>query len=338
MVPLGHISAGLPLLVRSGTSTAVMLCAALATGERSDVRVSVYLPNWTHGLAWGARPRWPDLVAAAKDLEAGGYDGLWVADQIMQEFDDHEPLEFWDSWSLVAGLASVTERVTLGPLVSSAGFRNPGLLASMASTVAEISVGRAIVALGAGYDEGEHRMFDFPWERKVSRMEEAAAVLADLLHDGRSNRTGEWYSTRNAQIRLPADVPLVIGTYGIGPRMMRITAQYADGWSSWLAFDDNSPEVFKNHAEQLDRACAKLDRDPATIRRIACLSVHLSGQPFSFGPFDLREVAIRGRPAEVAEQLTAFAGIADEVALYTFPLTPEVVERLALVREALPRG
>ena len=129
-------------------------------------------------------------------------------------------------------LSSVTERVTVGPLVTSAGFRNAALVASIVSTVAEISVGRAIVALGAGDDEGEHRMFDFPWERKASRMEEAAAGLADLLHDGRSDRAGEWYSTRNAQIRVPADVPLVIGTYGVGPRMMRITAQYADGWSS----------------------------------------------------------------------------------------------------------
>jgi alkanesulfonate monooxygenase SsuD/methylene tetrahydromethanopterin reductase-like flavin-dependent oxidoreductase (luciferase family) len=302
------------------------------------MRVSVYLPNWTNGLAWGARPRWPELATAAKDVEAAGCDGLWVADQILQEFEEHDPLEFWDSWTLVAGLASVTERVSLGPLVSSAGFRNPGLLASMASTVAEISGGRAVLALGAGYDEGEHRMFGFPWDRKVSRMEEAAAVLSDLLHEGRSNRTGEWYSTADARIGLPAGVPLIIGTYGIGPRMMRITAEYADGWSSWLAFDDNSPAVFEAQSAELDAACEKVGRDPGAIRRIACLSVHLSEEPFHFGPFDLSAVAIHGKTSEVAERLVAFEGIADEVALYTFPLTPEVIDRLAHLREALRQG
>lgn len=302
------------------------------------MRVSVYLPNWTNGLAWGARPRWPELAAAAKDLEAAGLDGLWVADQILQEFEDHDPLEFWDSWTLVAGLASVTERVTLGPLVASAGFRSPGMLASIASTVAEISGGRTVLALGAGYDEGEHRMFGFPWDRKVSRMQEAAAVLSDLLHEGRSSRTGEWYSTEEARIRLPAAVPLIIGTYGTGPRIMRITAEYADAWSSWLAFDDNSPGVFEAQSAELEGACEKVGRDPGTIRRLACLSVQLSKAPFRFGPFDLSAVAIHGETSEVAERVAAFEGMADEVALYTFPLTPEVIDRLADLNDALRRG
>ena len=169
-------------------------------------------------------------------------------------------------------------------------------------------------------------------------MEEAAAVLSDLLHEGRSNRTGEWFSTEAARLRTPAAVPLLIGTYGTGPRMMRITAEYADAWSSWLAFDDNSPGVFEAQSGELEGACERVGRDPGTIRRVACLSVHLSEEPFRFGPFDLSAVAIRGETSEVAEQLAAFENIADEVALYTFPVTPEVIDRLIHLRETLQRG
>jgi alkanesulfonate monooxygenase SsuD/methylene tetrahydromethanopterin reductase-like flavin-dependent oxidoreductase (luciferase family) len=163
-------------------------------------------------------------------------------------------------------------------------------------------------------------------------------VLSDLLHEGRSSRTGEWYSTEEARIRLPAAVPLIIGTYGTGPRMMRITAEYADAWSSWLAFDDNSPGVFESQSAELEGACEKVGRDPGTIRRLACLSVQLSKAPFRFGPFDLSAVAIHGETSEVAERLAAFEGMADEVALYTFPLTPEVIDRLADLNDALRRG
>lgn len=302
------------------------------------MRVSAYLPNWTHGLAWGSRPRWAELAAVARELEAAGFDGLWTADQILQEFENHDPLEFWDSWTIVACLAEVTERMTIGPLVGSAGFRNPSLVASSAATVAEVSDGRLVLGLGAGYDEGEHRMFGLPWDRKVARLEEAAAVLFDLLHGGVSSRSGDWYSTDHARISTPAAVPLLIGTYATGPRMMRITAEYADAWSSWLGFDDNSPEIFAAQAEQLDLACANVGRDPGAIRRIACVSVHLSDEPFRFGPLDLGTIALSGETADLAEQLYRFAGAADEVALYTFPLTQKARDRLADLRAALPRA
>jgi hypothetical protein len=103
------------------------------------LRVSAYLPNWTDGLALGEQPRWAELVEAARSLEEMGIDGIWVADQLLQEFEEHEPLAFWESWTVISALAPLTSEVTLGPLVAGAGVRNPGLLANMAGTLAEIS-------------------------------------------------------------------------------------------------------------------------------------------------------------------------------------------------------
>lgn len=307
--------------------------------ERSEqwpLRVSAYLPNWTNGLAHGRQPRWPELAATAEWLEEIGVDGLWVADQLRQEFDDQPALAFWESWTLIAALATKTSRVTLGPLVSSAGFRNPAVVANMAATIDEISGGRVVVGLGAGYDEREHRAHGFPWERPVARLEEAAAILDDLLHRGQSSREGHWYATHAASLDPPAaSARLVIGTLGGGPRIFRTVARHADGWASWLAFDSNDPAVMAGQIDRLGAAFEEVGRDVATLHRIACVSVRLSDEPFRFGPYDLAEIAIAGEPGAIAERLRAFEPVADEVALYAFPLTPVALDTLAAILAAL---
>jgi alkanesulfonate monooxygenase SsuD/methylene tetrahydromethanopterin reductase-like flavin-dependent oxidoreductase (luciferase family) len=91
------------------------------------VRVSVYLPNWTNGARWGEQPTWPEMAEIARSLDGMGADGIWVADQMRQTFDANEPLDFWEAFTLLGAVAGVTQRATIGPLVASAGFRNPAL-------------------------------------------------------------------------------------------------------------------------------------------------------------------------------------------------------------------
>lgn len=305
--------------------------------RRRALRVSAYLPNWTNGLALGGQPRWAQLVEAARSLEEMGIDGIWVADQLLQEFEEHEPLAFWESWTVISALAPLTSEVTLGPLVASAGFRNPGLLANMAATLAEISSGRVAVGLGAGYDEREHRAFGFPWDAKVTRLAEAAAVLDDLLHGRASSRSGRFYSTDQAQLEPWRSAPLVIGTYTPGPRMLKIVAEHADAWSAWLAFDHNSADVMTSQLSAVQDACAVADRNPESLHRIACVSIQTTSEPFRFGPLDIGAVAFRGTPQAIADELRTFEGVADEVALYTFPLTAFALESLGEILRLLEK-
>jgi alkanesulfonate monooxygenase SsuD/methylene tetrahydromethanopterin reductase-like flavin-dependent oxidoreductase (luciferase family) len=135
----------------------------------------------------GATARWADLLAFARRAEDLGFDSLWVADHLLMRHRGWEaaPVGAWECWSLLAALAAATTRVELGPLVSCANYRNPALLAKLAETVDEVSGGRLILGMGAGWHEPEFRAFGFPFDRRVSRFEEAIRIVAGLLKDGR---------------------------------------------------------------------------------------------------------------------------------------------------------
>lgn len=300
------------------------------------MRVSVYLPNWTNGLAWGELPSWSELVATARRLDEMGVDGIWVADQMRQAFAEHPSMEFWEAFTLLGAIAASTRQAEIGPLVASAGFRNPALMARMAITLHEISGGRAVIGLGAGYDEAEHRAYGFGWEHRIDRFEEAAAIVHDLLSSGASSREGNVYRTAGAVLPLPASrPPLILGTLSTGPRAMRTVAQHADGWAAWLAFEEATPGKAAARMEALSRACQSAGRDPRSVHRIVGLAVRLSDQPMAFGPWDLSAIAVRGTPREIATDLARYRTVADEIAVYAFPLHAGALDTLGAVLEEL---
>ena len=99
----------------------------------------------------------------ARDVEAAGFDSVWTFDHLLvQEDEGAERLGTWEAWTLLAAIAAVTERATLGVLVTCTGFREPGLLAKMAHTVHDISDGRLVLGVGAGWHEPEYRAFGYP--------------------------------------------------------------------------------------------------------------------------------------------------------------------------------
>jgi Luciferase-like monooxygenase len=113
------------------------------------LEVGLFVPNWS-GSVNGQPPRWREIAALARRAEDAGFDSLWVADTILVRPDTDDPMGYWECWSVLAALATVTSRVALGSLVTGAGFRNPVLLANLVNTADEISDGRVILGIGAG--------------------------------------------------------------------------------------------------------------------------------------------------------------------------------------------
>jgi alkanesulfonate monooxygenase SsuD/methylene tetrahydromethanopterin reductase-like flavin-dependent oxidoreductase (luciferase family) len=315
------------------------------------LKVGLLLPHWNAGRE-DTPHRWNDVHAIAERAETIGFDSLWVVDHLLvrlaavnaqygdpvtPELAVAEPMGVWEGWSLLAALATVTRRVELGPLVACTGYRNPALLAKIADTVDEISGGRLILGLGAGDFEDEHHTFGFRWDYRVGRFEEALQIIHPLLREGRVDFAGAYYQTRDCERRPRGPrldgPPFLIGALGTGPRMMGLTARYADLWNGWLAFDRSFPDAVPPLREAIDAACAAIGRDPATLARTVAIRVAFFGQT-------VRDATpLTGSPRELAEFLRDFAaeGIS-HVQIWLAPNNLAAVEAFAPVLELLDRG
>jgi alkanesulfonate monooxygenase SsuD/methylene tetrahydromethanopterin reductase-like flavin-dependent oxidoreductase (luciferase family) len=323
------------------------------------LNVGVVLPHWTALPSsvphWSVTelpaevPRWADLLALAQQVETAGFDSLWLVDhllirwavvaaqfgrEVLPALATAAPVGVWECWSLLAALAAVTERITLAPLVSCTNYRNPALLAKMATTVDEIADGRFILGLGAGDFADEHHTFGFPWNRRVSRFAEALQIVQPLLRDGRVDFAGEFFQARDCELRprgpRPQGPPLLIGALAHGPRMLDLTARYADVWNGWVAGGRSHPDVVPPLREAVDAACRAVGRDPATLRRTLAVSVAFGGRTI----WDAEPIT--GATDEVAEVFRGFAreGI-DHLQVFLNPATAEGIEQLAAVVERL---
>ena len=207
--------------------------------------------------------------------EATGWDGLWLADHLMPfTGDEAEPMH--EAWSLLAGLAAAVPRIRLGPLVTGNTYRNPALLAKIATTVDHISGGRAVLGLGAGWQENEHRAYSFDFgtvKSRIDRFDEACQLIQSLLHSDRTDFSGEHYTLVDAPLSpkpVQHHMPLVIGAQG-EKRTMRIAAQYADEWNCWA-----EPDLMRRKMAVLDRHCDDVGNDPGSIERSAAALLFLS--------------------------------------------------------------
>ncbi|MBA2276296.1 MAG: LLM class flavin-dependent oxidoreductase [Chloroflexia bacterium] len=305
------------------------------------LKIGLFLPIG-EAMMGGDTAGWADLLALARRAEAVGFDSLWVPDHILMRFPDQEgAMGGWECWSLLAALAAATTRVELAPLVTCANYRNPALLAKMADTVDEISGGRLILGLGAGWHEPEFQAFGFPYDHRVSRFAEAINIIATLLRDGGVDYEGRFYAARNCELRPRGPrrhgPPLLVGTSG--PRMLRLTARYADLWNAeWV----NEPKALPPASATVDAACAEVGRDPATLGRTASVMLTLPGhgRPGEYWVADaFAGRAATGSPEEVAALFHAYAaeGIS-HVQLWLDPSTERGIETFAPVLELLDRG
>lgn len=305
-------------------------------------KVGFFLPI-VEGQMDGTTPRWADVVAMAQRAEDVGFDSVWIPDHLIFRFTALTE-STWECMSTLAGLAAATTRVEIGTLVICTGFRSPAVLASMANTIDEMSGGRLILGIGAGYHEPEYRAFGIPYDHRASRFEEALHIIATLLKTGEIDYEGRFYSARECELRIrgprPQGPPIMVGT--TGERMLQFTATYADMWNRWLVFENSNADQIPALRERVDAACRAQGRDPSTLARTASVLVDFKNDP-AHPPIYNRPHAnptpITGTPEEIAARLRAFAdeGVS-HIQVWTSPRTVEGIEKFAPVLAALDKG
>ncbi len=282
--------------------------------------------------------RWPELRTMAETAESIGLDSIWVGDHLLYRDDGLPPRGPWEAWTLLGALAAVTQRVEIGPLVAATSFHNPAMLAKKAATVDDISGGRLILGLGAGWNEAEYRAYGYPFDHRVSRFEEAFTIVRTLLATGRCDFDGTYYRLDDCEL-LPRGPraegpPLMVGS--MGERMLGITLPHVAAWNAWFTWFGNSVEGYRELRERIDAACGAANRDPATVERTVALFVSFPGaQGRSLG--DLARPEVEPIPGEhLAPMLRALAaeGVA-HVQLVLDPITVESIAALAPTLAAL---
>jgi alkanesulfonate monooxygenase SsuD/methylene tetrahydromethanopterin reductase-like flavin-dependent oxidoreductase (luciferase family) len=210
----------------------------------------------------------------------------------------------------------------------------------MALTLDEISGGRLVLGLGAGWNEPEYRAFGFPFDERVARFEEAFTIVRTLLRDGRIDFEGRFHTLRDCEL-LPRGPrregpPLMVGS--IGPRMLRITMPHVDAWNAWYTHFGNTLGGYRATRDLVDAACAEVGREPGDVARSVALLLAPGDVP-RLRDFDRAEVPpLQGTPEQIAEMLRAYAreGVA-EVQLVLDPITAASIEQLAPIVELLDR-
>ena len=213
----------------------------------------------------GPNNSWSDTLALAKHAETTGWHGLWYADHFMPNAEDTSgPTS--ECWTTLAALGATVPRVRIGALVTGNTYRHPAVLAKMAANVDNISGGRCVLGLGAGWQENEHKAYGINFSTlggRMNRFEEACQVVTGLFANAQTDFSGKYYQLTQAPLApkpVQQPLPLLIGGGG-EQRTLRIAAKYANEWNVW-----GTPEVLARKGAILDQYCQEIGRDPKSIK------------------------------------------------------------------------
>ena len=231
------------------------------------MRVGIQLPEVEREVSW------QEVRQIALTAEQTGFDSIWVGDHLLFRDPVTGTRGPWEAWSTLAALAESTQRVELGPLVAATSFHSPAMLAKKAATVDEISGGRLILGLGAGWNRAEYEAFGFPYDHRVSRFEEAFHIIRTLLAEGAIEFDGRFYRLRETELlpRARPDIPLMIGSNG--PRMLGIALPHVQMWNTWFASYGNTVEGLEDLIEKVDAVALEAERDPTTFEHTTAVLV-----------------------------------------------------------------
>jgi alkanesulfonate monooxygenase SsuD/methylene tetrahydromethanopterin reductase-like flavin-dependent oxidoreductase (luciferase family) len=217
-------------------------------------------------LLWNQATSWSDYAKSVRRLEELGYEHLWAWDHLYAIFGDPYQ-DIFEGWSSLVAAAGMTKRLRLGLLVGANTFRNPGLVAKLATTLDHISEGRAILGIGGAWMEPEHRAFGIEFGtgfgQRLDWLAESVGAIRDVL-DGKSvtSAPGAHYSfddLRQHPLPVQKRLPIMIGGSG-EKKTLRTVAKYADMWNAMGPL-----ELMKHKIDVLREHCDAVGRDPSEI-------------------------------------------------------------------------
>jgi probable F420-dependent oxidoreductase len=286
------------------------------------------------------KPRSYDSIrAVAQQAEADSFDSIWLPDHFLYRNPSEPTRGIWECWTTLSALAEATRRLEIGTLVACNSFRHPAILAKMATTLDEVCHGRLILGVGAGWNEPEYHAFGLPFHHRVDRFEEALQILKPLLREGHVDFAGQYYQARDCEIvpRGPRSEgpPLMVGADK--PRMLKLTAQYADLWNTGYM---GKPETLAERRAKIEVACREIKRDPATLGVTALIGLwfpDLQAKKPSF--FDK---PLTGTAQEIAAAMRGYRELGVQHIMfqcepYTLEARQQLTEALQLYRSMEPQ-
>ena len=276
----------------------------------------------------GEAPGWPTIRDQVRAAEAVGFD-LAVIDDALLYSSDGGPEGYWESVAMAGAMAAATSRIEIGHSVINAPYRSAALTAKIAETLDEISGGRFFLGIGLG-NTTDYEQFGVKADHRYARFAETIQIVHSLLKTGKVDYEGVYQSARGAELvprgPRPNCVPIIIAAKG--PKILRLTARFADGWN-WWSVGAPDVDVLRPIVADLERACDEMGRDPATLRRTLDF---YSVDPL--GTFSGPEAATGGSPSQIAEAILRFEPLGfDEVRVNVFPTNS--VETLSAAIERL---
>lgn len=266
------------------------------------IRLGFQIPNFSYGT--DVSELFPTVIAQAREAESAGFDAVFVMDHFYQlpmlGSPDQPMLE---AYTALGALATATERVQLGTLVTGNTYRNPALLAKIITTLDVVSAGRAILGIGTGWFELEHDQLGFEFGTftdRFNRLDEALQIILPMIRGERPTFEGKWYRTREAlaEPRFRDHIPLLIG--GSGERKtIPLAARHFDHLNLITGFDELPAKV-----DAIRRSCDEVGRDPATLETTMLLTA-LAGENLTADqiPAQIAQRAVAGSPESIAEQI-----------------------------------
>jgi len=298
---------------------------------REPLRIGIQLPEVERVV------RWPELRAIAVAAEESGFDSLWVGDHLLYRDDGRPERGPHECWATLAAVAAITSRVEIGPLVACASFHPPAVLAKQAAAVQEVSGGRLMLGLGAGWNEPDYTAFGLAFDHRVSRFCEAFQIIAPLVCGERVTFHGEYFSVEDSVLLPPLQepIPLMIGSNG--PRMLVATLRDVAAWNTWYASYGNRPDTLKALIGEIESAARAVGRDPQTLRRSVCVLVRTDPESAE-RPLGEELPPVQGDANEIVAQLAAFAAAgADEIIVIANPINERSVREIGALLPALRR-
>lgn len=279
-----------------------------------------------HNKEFGRAPSYDEIRATAISAEQSGFDSLWLYDHFLYRVEGEPTIGIWECWTILSALAEATQRVELGTLVACTQYRNPAVLAKMAVTLDEVSHGRLILGLGAGWNKAEFDAFGIAYDHRAARFEEAVQIIKPLLREGYVDFEGKYYQAKNCEITPQGSrkngPPLLLA--GERPRMLRLVAQYADMWNTGYL---GLPATLKEPKTRMETACDQVGRDPGSLPitgLTALVYTDLTDEPTSF-----ENGYLSGSTQEIVAALHEYKTLGlSHIMFHVVPYNPTAIARL----------